>query len=906
MSAPYYPGVQPPFGGELREILLRLDLMERKIDWIAQRVTAPERSAAAPEPAARPCARSETTAPVQPERPKKPAPETAAEPHGPATPEPASAIAEPPAAQGPAVPRPADVPRPAAVPPAAQHPAHAPRPQPTAAAATSVFGVYGPPPAGAQRPPSPIAPSTGWDRARSEGNIGRYLLSGAAAILVVLAAVSLIALVWSSIPDTIKVGFLMAVAASLVVSGTAVARRSKRLQVAAATLTGTGGALGFVAVIGAVLLETGLPVFAAFGLMTLWSIVLLITARATSQIFTAVVSGLGTLVTIGFAAWHAGAHPDTASLIWPLVCLDVLALAAITAYPARSSTSMRLAPWFPATAVPAAIAALLLTPARTLAAENEPLCALLMLFPAALLGAQVLDAGPRIHRAGWQWVAGIDWALVGLVAVSAQLRLVGLQSLLHGGSGLSAPGGAEHRVLLDAGALGVPLLVAVASVLLLTVRTPQAWRTQVTSVHLAIAVVVGLASCFTQIRFFPVVVIMLAAALALYARQGQPTAVPVMAASGAAVLAGALQTDTVSRVCALAGLVLVPAGTAVLEQVLGRAPRALPDSGPPHEAGTGSMNARRDNLASASWLLAADLVVLLPVLLFQAMPSSETTTAVSALAAGVIAIALVRLGLVWSAPTPTALLTAALAGQRAGVDGTTPTAPTPPAPLWGGYLALAVMGLVQLLCAITVSALIWQLLLVAVALGAGTTAAWLLWPWLRRPAEALATAGLMSVLVWWSIRVLAGERMSGIILTVVLLATGAACIAAGFRLRATMLRHYGLVLVLVSVLKLAVMDIGDQSSVTRIIALGAAGLVCFGLSLAYNRIAADGNGSAPPARPAPPAGGPAAPPSVSPGSYGIAPQTGRPAAAEYGHAGGPTGPAGGAGRADDSRFQPPR
>ena len=89
-----------------------------------------------------------------------------------------------------------------------------------------------------------------------------------------------------------------------------------------------------------------------------------------------------------------------------------------------------------------------------------------------------------------------------------------------------------------------------------------------------------------------------AAALALYARQGRPAAVPVMAASGAAVLAGALQTDTVSRVCALAGLVLVPAGTAVLEQVLGRAPRALPDGGPPHEAGTGSMTARRDNLAS--------------------------------------------------------------------------------------------------------------------------------------------------------------------------------------------------------------------------------------------------------------------------------------------------------------------
>ena len=46
MPTPYYPGVQPPFGGELREILLRLDLIERKIDWIARRVAAPEPSAA--------------------------------------------------------------------------------------------------------------------------------------------------------------------------------------------------------------------------------------------------------------------------------------------------------------------------------------------------------------------------------------------------------------------------------------------------------------------------------------------------------------------------------------------------------------------------------------------------------------------------------------------------------------------------------------------------------------------------------------------------------------------------------------------------------------------------------------------------------------------------------------------
>ena len=55
MSAPYYPGGRPPFGGELQEILRRLDLMERKIDWIAQRVVKPAQS---PAPATVPDSRS--------------------------------------------------------------------------------------------------------------------------------------------------------------------------------------------------------------------------------------------------------------------------------------------------------------------------------------------------------------------------------------------------------------------------------------------------------------------------------------------------------------------------------------------------------------------------------------------------------------------------------------------------------------------------------------------------------------------------------------------------------------------------------------------------------------------------------------------------------------------------------
>ncbi|MDO4900251.1 DUF2157 domain-containing protein [Actinomyces sp.] len=68
-----------------------------------------------------------------------------------------------------------------------------------------------------------------------EGNVGRYVLSGAAALLIVSAAVSLIALVWDQIPDVVKVTALGAVAVTLVAAGTAVNKTRERLRVAAAT-----------------------------------------------------------------------------------------------------------------------------------------------------------------------------------------------------------------------------------------------------------------------------------------------------------------------------------------------------------------------------------------------------------------------------------------------------------------------------------------------------------------------------------------------------------------------------------------------------------------------------------------------------------------------------------------------
>ena len=67
----------------------------------------------------------------------------------------------------------------------------------------------------------------GWARrAMREGNLGRYLLSGAAAVLVLSAGVSLLALVWDFIPDPVKILALALIAVTM----TAAARSRRTMS----------------------------------------------------------------------------------------------------------------------------------------------------------------------------------------------------------------------------------------------------------------------------------------------------------------------------------------------------------------------------------------------------------------------------------------------------------------------------------------------------------------------------------------------------------------------------------------------------------------------------------------------------------------------------------------------------
>ena len=109
----------------------------------------------------------------------------------------------------------------------------------------------------------------------------------------------------------------------------------------------------------------------------------------------------------------------------------------------------------------------------------------------------------ELYRSGWRWAAGLDWSLVGLVVLIAQCRLVGARAGERVSQCWSTP---ARRVR--------PLLIGVIGAVLLVKPLSHAWRGQVAPVHLAVGILVGLLSSWSEIRMFPLVVIGLIAAAA--------------------------------------------------------------------------------------------------------------------------------------------------------------------------------------------------------------------------------------------------------------------------------------------------------------------------------------------------------------------------------------------------------
>ena len=294
------------------------------------------------------------------------------------------------------------------------------------------------------------------------------------------------------------------------------------------------------------------------------------------------------------------------------------------------------------------------------------------------------------------------------------------------------------------------------------------------------------------------------------------------------------RADRLSLIASVAVSVLL----VMMTEGLGdRTARSMPSPAP--SGASSRVQSRLLALRAALAAIVFNLAVLIPFLAKVLVNDSLSGRAALHMVPGLVLIAFIALGTVSSEATPLRVLSGQCRGSRYRVGPQGQALPDPnssltgaPVPSWIVSGLAAVTAVATLSWAEELSSTTW-----AVALGLGACATWLLLPWGRRAEVCLSLAIGNSLLMWLSVIVVTSIAVGSVLMSVLVLLTGGACIVVGFRLRLTVLRHYGLTLVLLSVLKLAAVDTASQNSIVRVVSLAAAGIICFVLSLIYNRYA---------------------------------------------------------------------
>ena len=136
-----------------------------------------------------------------------------------------------------------------------------------------------------------------------------------------------------------------------------------------------------------------------------------------------------------------------------------------------------------------------------------------------------------------------------------------------------------------------------------------------------------------------------------------------------------------------------------------------------------------------------------------------------------------------------------------------------------------------------------ELVLIPFVLAVGCAVVWMMWPMARHPWHGVTTGITFTLSLLGMNTLLTATNVDSATSSATLIIAGALSIVAGFRAHATAMRLYGLVLVMLMVLKLAVIDMSGQNSITRILSLLVAGVICFALSVAYSRLSAHLSGA---------------------------------------------------------------
>jgi len=685
-----------------------------------------------------------------------------------------------------------------------------------------------------------------------EGNIGRHLLSGAAAILVTLAAVSLLIVVWDSIPNVVKIGALGAVALALVAAGTRLGSTKPRLRVAAATLTGTGGVLGFVALIGAEVLHLGNPLLVLMLLMMGWALFLLALSSYSRQFFTAIISTLGALTTMGFVVVRAHNEPASAGMHGTILVVYALLLAGTASWlgaqgtkqvptPAAggskpgtggagdsgasggSAPRLPVAAWYPATSLVVLAFVLLFDVPSLIRDEQASLWILLNALTWLAAQAQCLHLGLLLSRSKWRALTGWEWVLDAAITAVPVLKAQIWQD------------GPTQALLL--------IMIAARTAIalgLLSGRGDASWRGRCAVGIIPGAIVIALGTPAVSLYLTVPAAILIGAVSIAAAHHGWTLAVGLPALAGGALLV-VPREDVPTSLGVLLALGLCLAGTLIAERLMRSdgSPRSVSD------------------LRSALVATVFCVIVTLSARVAMLFSDVELSATVFQVCATFLTCLLLLAGLTSPALTPLALLGFQRFGARAGAaEHGGPTMPAPPPASWTAVVALWVLALTDLGVSARNDSFLEDALVSVAAVSAGAVASWLLAPWVGIGTYSLAIAIPDTLIGLGALAVLTGSTASSLLMTIAILAIGGTCILVGFGMRATELRHYGLVLVLLAVFKLALVDLSTRSSAMRVVSLAGAGVVCFLLSLAYNRLAED---TAPPQGGAPAgASGPAA------------------------------------------------
>ena len=671
-----------------------------------------------------------------------------------------------------------------------------------------------PPRAGGQRTGGP---SSFWRRISTEGQAGRYLLSLAAALLILMAGASLIALLWNSIPDYVKVLVVALTGMALTGTGAWTARRPRSNRVAAATVMGTGGGLVYVAIIGSVLLgEVDADI--AFFLLTAWSLLLVILAVRTRILFTMLIVGAGGAVTVVLAGTYAGDHPDQAlAAIWA-ICLHSICLGAVCAIVARASAPAKLraayaGPSFVVTVVAGAVAPLDAASRISFASAASALALTLLLsfLQYGLLAHWEAERAPEnAHFIGGGWFA------VDLAAMFVLLRLY------------TAPEGTWDPMwkfaLIAAVMTGTALLAA---------ATPMEWHVAVyAGISSSVATTLFAMACRSEWSDRPEMLVVVIAAVGLSAapsirhRDGTPT----LTVPCALIVMGARSHSDADRA------VLALSGVLVAAAVMAAA----------------SLRARDRRVPVAStWLLAAILVVFAPLNAADLLDASgvrpEWTVTALLVMVNLIATLLVFAGLATNRLTPAELLAGRGLGKRPGAtlerfrvdtlrgeDGFARRIAIPPETGGVSGLALAIQGF-SLIPMSQVDEALPRLCFTVSFIILGGAIMWLVWPIVRSTFGSVAVGATTTVMLLGGTCLLSQSDPASVPGTIAFLFAGAICICVGFTARSKVLRLYGLVVIMSMVVKFAAVDMAGQNSVVRVVSLAVAGVVCFALSLVYAR-----------------------------------------------------------------------